>query len=123
MGILGESLRPRWPTGWGSAGFMTRCASWGVEDVEAARASWLAFRAQWNMSTRPAEDPAALEIIEVLDLTLPPDPFAALHGAVRSTPPDLVRIRTEPFIRFGTAAAMTKGAVDPASPPEYVRHR
>jgi hypothetical protein len=101
MGILGESLAAALANGVGVGGLYDAMRFMGGEDVEAARASWRAFRAQWNMSTRPAEDPAALEIIEVLDLTLPPDPFAALHGALRSTPPGLVRIRTEQFIRFG----------------------
>jgi hypothetical protein len=87
MGILGESLAAALATGWGSAGFMTRCASWGVRMSREARASWRAFRAQWNMSTRPAEDPAALEIIEVLDLTPAPRSFrvASWRGPFHAT--------------------------------------
>jgi hypothetical protein len=39
--------------------------------------------------------------VEVLDLTLPDDPFASLHGAVRSTPEGLVRMDGTQFRRFG----------------------
>jgi len=101
VGVLGDNLEAALAVGLGVGGLYTALRFIGVEDLESARADWLAFRAQWNMQPNPASDPDVQEIVEVLDLTLPSDPFASLHRAVRSTPPALVRMGNEPFRLFG----------------------
>jgi hypothetical protein len=102
-GVIGVDLRAALAHGLGCGGLYEALRFMGSADVEQARARWLAFRAQWNMVSDPPGDPAVQEIAAVLDLTLPDDPFASLHRAVWSTPPDFVRIGTDPLRRFGAA--------------------
>lgn len=101
MGVIGASLAQALAHGIGVGGLYDALRFMGAADLAEARASWLTFRAQWNMPAAPAEDPAAQEIFAVLDLTLPDDPFAGLYTAVRATPPDLVRMGGQPFRLFG----------------------
>jgi hypothetical protein len=100
-GVIGAGLEAALAHGVGVGGLYDALRFMGGEDVEAARESWHAFRAQWNLPTDPERDPAAREIVEVLDLTLPDDPFASLHAAVRSTPEGIARMDGTAFRRFG----------------------
>jgi hypothetical protein len=101
VAILGPSLKAALAHGVGTGGLFDALRFTGLPDVGEARARWLAVRAQWKMPD-PLRDPAALEIAEVLDLSLPKDPFTSLYLAVQTTPPDLVRMGGDPFRRFGT---------------------
>ena len=105
IGVIGASLAQALAHGIGVGGLYDALRFMGAADLAGARAGWLAFRAQWNMPVAPAGDPAAEEIVALLDLTLPEDAFAGLYHAVQGTPPDLVRMGGEPFRLFGAPLA------------------
>ena len=102
VGILGSGLQAALAHGVGVGGLSTALRFMSIEDLAAARESWLAFRAKWKMPADPVGNPAAREIVAVLDLTLPDDPFASLHAAVRSTPEGIARMNGTAFRLFGT---------------------